>query len=134
LDFPGRKELNLARVAIMTWYYGTYCAASAMVAAKDGTQQQDHTGTANAWDRQIAVNGHAMAPFAYRLTTLENPAADREIVQLRGANAFNLGTRPSNSADAVGACISYLSGTREYRVWQVCESLQGELCPSGEHA
>ncbi len=33
------KELDLARVAIMTWYYGTYCAASAMVAAKEGTQQ-----------------------------------------------------------------------------------------------
>ena len=121
-------ESDLARVAIMAWYYGTYCAASAMIAAKDGTQQQDHAGTANVWDRQIVANGLAIAPFAYRLTTLENPAAKQELAVLRGANPFDLGTRPSNPVEAYGACISYLSGTREYREWQICDSLlQKEL-------
>jgi hypothetical protein len=38
---------DLARVAVMTWYYGIYCATSAMIAAKDGSLQDDHTGTAN---------------------------------------------------------------------------------------
>jgi hypothetical protein len=117
------KELDLARVAIMAWYYGTYCAASAMIAAKDGTQQQDHAATANAWDRQIVANGHAIVPFAYRLTTLENPAAEQQLAALRGSNPFDLGARPSNPVEAVGACISYLSGTREYKDWQVRESL-----------
>jgi hypothetical protein len=126
------KELNLARVAIMAWYYGIYCASSAMIAAKDGTQQQDHTGTANAWDRQIVANGLAIAPFHYRLTTLENPAAAQEIATLRGSNTFNVNSRPSNPAEAVGACISYLSGTRDYREWQVCEALlQKEMRPLG---
>lgn len=123
------KELDLARVAIMTWYYGTYCAASAMVAAKEGTQQQDHMGTANAWDRQIVANGHAMAPFSYRLTTLENPAAEQEIAVLRGSNTFNTSTRPANPTEAFGACTSYLNGCREYRVWQVCEDLRHKELP-----
>jgi hypothetical protein len=116
-------EIDLARVAIMAWYYGVYCAASAMIAAKDGTQQQDHAGTSNVWDRQIVANGLAVVPFSYRLTTLENPAAEQELATLRGSNQSNLGARPSNSTEAYGACISYLSGTRDYREWQVCEAL-----------
>ncbi len=28
-----------------------------MIAAKDGSQQQDHSGTATQWDRQIAAMG-----------------------------------------------------------------------------
>lgn len=123
------QELNLARVAIMTWYYGTYCAASAMIAAKDGTQQQDHAGTANVWDRQIVANSHAMPPFSYRLPTLENPAAEREIAMLRGSNSFNMSSRPSNAQEALGACISYLSGTRDYREWQVCDDLKQKELP-----
>jgi hypothetical protein len=118
------KELDLARVAIMAWYYGIYCAASAMIAAQDGTQQQDHTGTANVWDRQIVANGLAIAPFNYRLTTLENPAAKQELATLRGSNTFDVNSRPSNPTEAYGACISYLSGTRDYREWQVCEALK----------
>jgi hypothetical protein len=125
------KEIDLARVAIMAWYYGTYCAASAMIAAKDGTQQQDHAGTANVWYRQIVLNGLAVAPFSYRLTTLEKRVAEQELTTLRGSNGFDLGTRPSNPTEAYGACISYLSGTREYREWEVCESLQRELQQRG---
>jgi hypothetical protein len=123
------KELNLTRVAIMAWYYGVYCAASAMIAAQDGTQQQDHAGTANAWDRQIVANGFALAPFSYRLTTLENPAAQQELAMLRGSNTFDVNSRPSNPTEAYGACISYLSGTRDYREWQVCEALKEKELP-----
>jgi hypothetical protein len=127
------KEIDLARVAIMTWYYGTYCAASAMIAAKDGTQQQDHAGTANAWDRQIVANGFVMPPFAYRLTTLEDPAAKQQLAALRGANRSDLAARPSNTTEAYGACISYLSGTRDYKKWQICEGLlQRELRQLGK--
>jgi hypothetical protein len=116
-------EIDLARVAIMAWYYGVYCAGSAMIAAKDGTQQQDHAGTANVWDRQIALNGLALWPFSYRLTTLEKKVAVQELTTLRGSNPFDLNARPSNPTEAYGACISYLSGTRDYREWQVCEAL-----------
>jgi hypothetical protein len=57
------SDLNFVRVAVMTWYYGIYCAASAMIAAQDGSQQQDHGGTANQWDRQFAARDLVPKPF-----------------------------------------------------------------------
>jgi hypothetical protein len=64
------SDYNLARVGVMTWYYGIYCATSAMVAAQDGTVQDNHTGTANQWDRQIAAANLAVKPFNLRLNTM----------------------------------------------------------------
>ena len=60
----------------MTWYYGVYAAASAMVAAQDGSFQDEHTGTAGAWDRQIAAHGLIMPPFDTRISTLIKKDAD----------------------------------------------------------
>lgn len=118
------SDRDLARVGVMAWYYGIYCAASAMIAAKDGSQQQDHSGTATQWDRQIASAGLAVPPFAYRLTTLVKKDAATEIAIQRNGNASTVNTRPTNVADARGACVSYLSGTRDYREWQICEDLK----------
>ncbi|WFP48914.1 hypothetical protein PL263_12440 [Methylomonas sp. EFPC3] len=118
------RDQDLVRVGIMAWYYGIYCAASAMIAARDGSQQKDHTSTATQWDRQIASDGLAVSPFAFRLTTLVKKDATSEIAVLRNGNNFSLPTRPTNVADARGACISYLSGTRDYREWQICEDLK----------
>ena len=42
------RKADIARVGIVTWYYGVYAAASAMVAAQDGSFQDEHTGTAGA--------------------------------------------------------------------------------------
>ena len=126
------KDRDLARIAVMTWYYGIYCAASAMIAAKDGSQQQDHAGTARVWDRQIAAAGLAASPFHYRLTTLVKKDAELEIAKLRSGNSFTLSSKPMSTADARGACMSYLSGTRGYREWQITESLKvGELAKRG---
>jgi len=118
------RDQDLARVAVMTWYYGIYCAASAMIAAKDGSQQQEHSSTANQWDRQIASAGLAVSPFDFRLTTLVKRDAESEIATLRNGNSFKLSNRPDCVANARGACISYLSGTRDYYEWQICEDLK----------
>ncbi|MBF6986751.1 hypothetical protein [Cupriavidus sp. IK-TO18] len=118
------SDRDLARVGVMAWYYGIYCAASAMIAAKDGSQQQDHTSTATQWDRQIASVGLAAPPFAFRLTTLVKKDAAAEIAAQRKGNHFTLASRATNAADARGACLSYLSGTRDYREWQICEELK----------
>jgi hypothetical protein len=67
---------DLVRVAVMTWYYGIYCGASAMIAAQDGSQQQDHAGTATQWDRQIAARDLVPKPFSYRLTTMVEKDAE----------------------------------------------------------
>lgn len=118
------SDRDLARVAVMAWYYGIYCAASAMIAAKDGSQQQDHMGTATQWDRQIAQAGLVPKPFNYRLTTLVKRDAEIQIASLRGSNCFVLTTLPTTPDDAHGACVSYLSGTRAFREWQVTEELK----------
>jgi hypothetical protein len=118
------SDRDLARVAVMAWYYGIYCAASAMIAAKDGSQQQDHTGTATQWDRQIAAVGLLPKPFNYRLTTLVKKDAESQIESLRSGNSFVLPNLPTTPDDAHGACVSYLSGTRNYRQWQIEEDLK----------
>jgi hypothetical protein len=118
------SDRDLARVAMMAWYYGIYCAASAMIAAKDGSQQQDHAGTATQWDRQIAEAGLMPKPFNFRLTTLVEKDAEIQITALRGSNSFLLSSCPTTADDALGACVSYLSGTRRYRQWQVEEELK----------
>ena len=123
---------DLARIAIMTWYYGTYCAASAMIAAQDGSQQQDHTGTANQWDRQIASAGLAAKPFNYRLTTLNKKAASTELTALGTGlptSVNYLTVRPGTSDQASAACLNYLAGTRKYREWQITEKLSVRELP-----
>lgn len=118
------SDRDFARVAVMAWYYGIYCAASAMVAAKDGSLQDDHTGTANQWDRQIAACGLIPRPFDFRLTTMLKKAAEAEITILRKGSKFVVNNRPAAVDDAIGACVSYLSGTRTYREWQITEDLK----------
>jgi hypothetical protein len=123
------SDRNLARVAVMAWYYGIYCAASAMIAAKDSSQQQDHAGTATQWDRQIAEAGLIPRPFDYRLTTLIEKDAEMQLALLRGSNSFTLSSCPTSAEDAHGACVSYLSGTRKYRQWQIEEELRVKELP-----
>ncbi len=116
-------SLDLSRVAIVTWYYGIYCAASAMVTAKDGSWQDNHTGTADQWDRQIAACKLIPQPFDFRLTTMLRKVAESEIDVIRNGSSFNVNSRPTNSNEAVGACASYLSGTREHREKQIGKEL-----------
>jgi hypothetical protein len=118
------SDVNLARVAVMTWYYGVYCAASAMIAAQDGSQQQDHGGTANQWDRQFAARGLVPGPFSYRLTTLVEKQAAIELAAFNVDKSYQLSTRPATRSDADAACVGYLSGTRSYRQWQIEEELR----------
>jgi hypothetical protein len=123
------SDLDLVRVAVMTWYYGVYCAASAMIAAQDGSQQQDHAGTANQWDRQFAERGLVPMPFVYRLTTLVENAADIELASFSVDRSYQLSVRPTTRSDADAACVAYLSGTRRYRQWQIEEELKAKELP-----
>src|SRR5690606_15689623 len=57
------NKADVARVGIVTWYYGVYGAASAMIAAADGSFPETHATTALQWDRQFVVPKLAMEPF-----------------------------------------------------------------------
>src|SRR5215469_3780267 len=65
-----KPSADFARIGILAWYYGITNAASAMIAAQNGSFQEDHAGTANMWDREIAARGLAMEPFHWRVSSL----------------------------------------------------------------
>lgn len=119
-----RSKSDVTRVGIVGWYYGIYSAASAMIAAQNGSIQDDHTGTANTWDRQFVENGKVMEPFSYRLTTLVTKDVEIEMAILRGGNQFSLTKKATNPTEALGACYSYLSGSAEWFKWKAEQSLK----------
>jgi hypothetical protein len=118
------RRADVARMGIVTWYYGIYYAASAMVAAQDGSMQDDHASTANSWDRHFAERGLALRPFGLRVSTLVEKQTKIEIAQLRGGSRFDLKTVATTPADAVGACCAYLSGTSNWYRWRTTEDLR----------
>lgn len=117
-------KADVARVGIVAWYYGIYSAASAMVAAQDGSFQDDHTGTANAWDRQFAATGIAMMPFSLRVSTLLEANYKAEVDALKGGASFDLLSKPSNPVEALGASCAYLSGSAAWWKWKAEEALK----------
>ena len=118
------SKADVARVGIVAWYYGIYSAASAMIAAQDGSLQDDHTSTATAWDRQFAANNKVMEPFSYRLSTLVKKDFDAEVATLRAGNGFVLTEKATDATEAFGACCSYLSGCADWWRWKTEENLK----------
>ena len=119
------RKSDVARVAIVSWYYGVYAGASAMVAAQDGSFQDDHTGTAGVWDRQIASRSLIMGPFDLRITTLLKKNADAELAALQTVPRFQLaGSAPQTPDEALGACIAYLSGSADWWRWRTEEDVR----------
>lgn len=118
------SNADVARLGIVGWYYGIYSAASAMVAAQDGSFQDDHSGTATSWDRQLAANNMVMEPFSYRLSTLIKKDFDIEVAALKAGNEFLLAEKAVDATQAYGACCSYLSGSADWWKWKTEENLK----------
>ncbi len=109
------SKTDVARVGIITWYYGIYGAASAMVAAQTGSLQDSHIKTAKTWDCQIASRSLIMSPFDTRITTLVKKDAERELVNLLTVSKFNLASSlPKSKDEALGASHAYLSGNAKW--------------------
>ena len=115
---------DVARVGIVAWYYGIYSAASAMVAAQDGSFQDDHTGTANGWDRQVSATCRIMSPFSLRVSTLVESGFKAEIETLKMGRSFDLTSKPTNSTEAFGGCCAYLSGSAAWWKWKTEENVK----------
>ncbi len=109
------RKSDIVGVSIVAWYYGIYSAASAMVAAQDGSMQDDHAGTARVWDQQIAMKGLAFFPFGHRLSSLVKITTDSELANYLTGQKFNLaGAAPETEQEANAANIAYLSGNANY--------------------
>ena len=105
-------QADVARVAVVAWYYGIYWAAKAMIAAQMGQVQENHAATANAWYAQFPAKKLAMEPFHLSVKTLVKAAADAELDQLRlGCARPNLVVEPISESDAHSALCGYLTGT-----------------------
>ncbi|QUS37853.1 hypothetical protein RPMA_02505 [Tardiphaga alba] len=118
------NKADVARAAIIAWYYGVYSAASAMTAAMDGSFQDNHTETARKWDERFPANGMAMAPFADRLTNLVSDNIKAELAPLKSRGVHSLVNKPTEPSEAGGCCTEYLSGTARWQQWNVDERIK----------
>lgn len=77
------NKADVARTAIVAWYYGIYSAASAMTTAMDGSFQDNHTETARKWQERFPARNLAMHPFADCLSSIVPTVADTELLPIR---------------------------------------------------
>ena len=106
------NKADIAEVGIVTWYYGIYACANAMLLAKSDTFKDNHTGTANVWFKQIAANNLIPHPFDLRVSTLTKKECKLELQNLYSGPKFNLaGDEPLDENEAIGAIHAYLSGS-----------------------
>jgi hypothetical protein len=115
---------DVARIGILAWYYGIANAASAMTAAQNGSFQEDHAGTANMWDRDIAARGFAMEPFNWRVSSLVKATYSAEVQAYRGGTVGGLLSPPASVSEALGAAASYLSGCAQWYAWKTTEDVR----------
>lgn len=119
------SECDLSRAGIIMWYYGIYAASSAMIAAKDGSFQEDHTSTANVWDSQIAAHNLMPPPFGWRVPSLVKKDSDLVLSKISSVPQFELsGHPPETTEDALGACRAYLSGCVNWYRWKTEEDIK----------
>jgi hypothetical protein len=120
----GASAADYARIGVLAWYYGITNAASAMTAAKSGSFQEDHAGTARLWDEQIASRGLAMGPFSWRVSSLVKENYGAEVDAFRNSSKSTLQSKPLTANDAEGAAAGYLSGAAKWYSWKTEEDLK----------
>lgn len=114
----------IVRSAIVAWYYATYYAAKAMLAASSGTDPQTHASAGKIWHVEIVGAGLAKAPFDLNITGITPSNVGQVITTLRAGNTNDLNTEPTDEDMAYGALYSYLKGTAEYEQWRLEEMVK----------
>jgi len=113
-EMSANKDAQIAaaliRSAIISWYYGIYHSAKAMLAIQDGSRFEKHQSVADSWDRQLSQSSLVVFPFNYRISTLINKSIKSEIATLGHANQY-ITQLPTDEASAEACCCAYLKGT-----------------------
>lgn len=118
------NKADVARTAIVAWYYGVYSAASAMNAAMDGSFQDNHADTARNWHERFPARTLAMHPFADCLSNLIPGTVETELRPVRARGKHSLIIEPTTSVEAWGCCAEYLSGTATWEQWNIQERIR----------
>lgn len=109
----------IVRSAIIAWYYATYSAAKAMLAASSDADPQTHAATGKEWQLEIVNKNLAKSPFDLSISNIIPKNVKQEMESLRGENTNHLNTKPEDSKMAQGALYSYLKGTAKYEQWHI---------------
>lgn len=118
------NKADVGRMAIVSWYYGIYGAASAMIAAADRFFQENHTATARHWDAHFPSRGLVMAPFADRLTSILKSDVKAGLESVRSRGKHSLTIYPGTVEQGWGCLAKYLSGTARWEQWNCEEQLK----------
>src|SRR3546814_14646267 len=97
-----------------------------MVAAADGSFQNNHTATAQQWDAQFPSRGLAMAPFADRLPSVLKDDVANGLVPVRARGKHPLTNMPQTPEQAWGCIAEYLSGTATWEQWNCQDRIRSE--------
>ena len=119
-----RPGADVARIGVLAWYYGIANAASAMIAAQNGSFQESHAHTAAMWDLEIAASGLALGVFGWRVSSLLENAFKSEVDAYRSGGTGNLLVSPITTSDAIGAAAGYLSGSAKWYAWQAADDVR----------
>ncbi|MBZ0334623.1 hypothetical protein [Marinobacter sp. AL4B] len=114
----------IVRSAIVAWYYATYYAAKAMLAASSGTDPQTHASAGKVWQAEIVSAGLVKSPFDLSITGITPNNVRQVMGTLRAGNTHDLNTEPTDEDMARGALFSYLKGTAEYEQWRLEEMVK----------
>lgn len=118
------RQSDIVRVASVSWYYGIYAAATAMIAAQDRSLQKNHAKTANVWHQHFVGRARCLYPFDLHVSTLVEADAAAEVDGYRVGAPKNLLHAPTSESEARDLLCGYLSGTVEWYSWQVRERLK----------
>lgn len=108
------NKADVARVGIVTWYYGVYGAASAMIAAADSSFPETHAATARQFDQQFVMRKLVLKPFSDRLSNVKQPTIKSELLEPRSRGNGTLTKVPKTVEQAWGCHAEYLSGTASW--------------------
>jgi hypothetical protein len=118
------NKADVARTAIVAWYYGVYSAASAMTAAMDGSFQDNHAETARKWHERFPARNLTMHPFADCLSNVVPSSVEAELGPVRAKGKHSLVNKPTTPPEAWGCCAEYLSGTAGWERWNIEERVR----------
>jgi uncharacterized protein (UPF0332 family) len=114
----------IVRSAIIAWYYASYYAAKAMLAASSGTDPQTHAAAGKIWQSELVDAQLVKLPFNLSISDI-TPSHVKEVMSnLRDGNTHDLTIEPTNREMALGAAYSYLKGTTEYEQWRFEEQVK----------